>query len=241
MTSSSGLRVTQFDDYAANYDTALAQGLSVSGEEKEFFAVGRIRWLAGRLRRLGVHAGRVLDFGCGMGSAAPLLLEHLGADSVLGVDVSANLLERARNTYSSERTQFALLSDYRPAGTIDVAFCNGVFHHIPVDQRPSAIDVVYQSLRPGGLFALWENNPWSLGARLVMSRIPFDRDAVMVWPRTARRLLREGGFEVLGTDFLFIFPRTLRGLRPIEPYVCRLPLGAQYQVLGRRPERVAVR
>ena len=34
------------------------------------------------------------------------------------------------------------------------------------------------ALRPGGLFAFWENNPWNPGTRLVMSRIPFDRDAI---------------------------------------------------------------
>ena len=37
--------------------------------------------------------------------------------------------------------------------------------------------------------------------------------------------------SVLQTDFLFIFPHMLRGLRGLEPLVARLPLGAQYQIL----------
>jgi hypothetical protein len=67
-----------------------------------------------------------------------------------------------------------------------------------------------------------------------MSRIPFDRDAIMVFPHEARRLLRQAGFEILRTDYLFIFPRPLSALRLLEPPLSRLPFGAQYQILARR-------
>jgi len=49
------------------------------------------------------------------------------------------------------------------------------------------------------------------------------------------RLLRRAGFEVIRTDHLFIFPRQLAFLRPLEALVSRLPIGGQYQVLARRP------
>ncbi len=68
-----------------------------------------------------------------------------------------------------------------------------------------------------------------------MSRILFDRDAITLPPPETRRLLREGGFEILQTDFLFYFPRPLSWFRRLEPSLRRLPLGAQYQVLGRKP------
>ena len=100
---------------------------------------------------------------------------------------------------------------------------------------PHAIDYVLRSLRPGGLFAFWENNPWNPGTRYVMSRIPFDRDAITLSSPEARHLLRLGGFEILRTDFLFIFPRILDWCRWVEPLCSRLPLGAQYQVLCRKP------
>jgi hypothetical protein len=64
-----------------------------------------------------------------------------------------------------------------------------------------------------------------------MSRIPFDRDAILVSPPHARAILRQGGFRVLRSDFLFLFPRQLAFLRPIERRVARIPIGAQYQVL----------
>ena len=115
-----------------------------------------------------------------------------------------------------------------------MVFCNGVFHHILPAERAAAVDYIFHNLRPGGIFAFWENNPWNPGTRYVMSRIPFDRDAITLSPPTARRLLCDGGFEIERTDFLFLFPRALGWLRGIEPLVCRLPLGAQYQVLARK-------
>jgi SAM-dependent methyltransferase len=176
-----------------------------------------------------------MDFGCGIGSAAPYLLELLEASEVVGVDVSARSLAAARRMNRCERARFLSFDEYEPREEIDLVFCNGVFHHIPVEDRSAALSYVYRSLRPSGLFALWENNPLNPGTRLVMSRIPFDKDAVTLTSREARRMLRAAGFEILRTDFLFIFPRLLRGLRVIEPLVSRLPLGAQYQTLCRKP------
>jgi SAM-dependent methyltransferase len=127
------------------------------------------------------------------------------------------------------------LGEYQPRAAVDLAFCNGVFHHIPPKDRAEAVRYVSGCLRPGGLFSFWENNPWNPGTRYVMSRIPFDRDAMTLTPPEARRLLREGGFEIIRTHFLFIFPRFLRCCRFIEPLVAGCPFGAQFQVLARKP------
>jgi SAM-dependent methyltransferase len=116
-----------------------------------------------------------------------------------------------------------------------LVFCNGVFHHIPPGERPAAIDFIAKALRSKGLFAFWENNPWNPGTRYVMSRIPFDRDAITLSPPEARRLLRAGGFEILRTDFQFVFPRVLGWFRRFETALSPVPIGAQYQVLCRKP------
>jgi hypothetical protein len=84
------------------------------------------------------------------------------------------------------------------------------------------------------VFAFWENNPWNPGTRWVMSRIPFDRDAIKVGARRAVRMLEAAGFTVLRTEYLFIFPHALRRLRALERPLARFPLGAQYQVLAQK-------
>jgi SAM-dependent methyltransferase len=224
-----------FDSYADDYDAALAEGISISGENKDYFARRRIEWLRDCLAANEAAPEKVMDYGCGTGSSAPHLLEALGAKSIVGTDRSAKSLEIARKRFQSERVRFVAIQDCQPTGGIDLAFCNGVFHHIPPARRAEAVDYVLRSLRPGGIFAFWENNPWNPGTRYVMNRIPFDRDAVRLSAPQAKRLLRNGGFEILRTDFLFIFPKLLDWFRWIEPHCSSLPVGAQYQVLCRKP------
>ena len=227
--------MTKFDKYAVNYNTVLAKGLAVSGEDQMYFSRGRIVWLSKCLQRLQEQPRHVLDFGCGTGTAIEFLLKIIRPDAIVGLDISAESLAIARQTHPSAQVHFLLFGDYIPKAEMDLVFCNGVFHHIPLAERGAAIDRLFRSLRPGGLFALWENNPWNPGTHIVMHRIPFDRDAIKVWPVQARRLLRTAGFEVLHTSFQFVFPSVLRRLRGLEKGLSRYPLGAQYQVLCRKP------
>ncbi len=238
----------KFDAYAEDYDAALAQGLSVTGESKEYFARRRIEWLAARLRR--DTPRRVLDFGCGTGSATPYFFDVMKIESLVGIDVSPRSLQVARQTFtpddeasvqnspsnphSQPRARFVLRDEYSCAGDLDLVFCNGVFHHIPPAERSEAVAFIWRALRPGGWFALWENNPWNPGTRLVMNRCPFDDDAQTIAPPQARRLLRQGRFRIVRQDSLFLFPHALRRLRFIESRLATWPLGAQYLVLGRK-------
>jgi len=224
-----------FDDYAAEYDAALDQGIRVSGECKDYFARSRIEWLRACLKALQERPSIILDYGCGTGLTTSFFRELVSDASVLGVDVSSKSLDFATRLHGSDGIKFLLFDQYTPNAEIDLAFCNGVFHHILPRNRASAIDYIYRSLRPGGLFALWENNPWNPGTRYVMRRIPFDRDAIPLPAPETRQLLCAGGFDIIRIDFLFIFPRALRWFRTLEPLVSKLPLGAQYQVLCRKP------
>jgi trans-aconitate methyltransferase len=223
-----------FDEYAEAYEQALTNAIAVSGESREYFAEGRVTWLARCLRDPGDTPRTVLDFGCGDGATTPLLLAALQAELAVGIDVSAKSLEIARTQYATAKIRYEAIGDFQPCEQSDLAYCNGVFHHIPPEQRAEALALVHGALRAGGLFSFWENSPWSLATRYVMSRCAFDRDAITLTPPEARSLLRAGGFEILRTDFRFIFPRALRALRKIEDFVYRVPFGSQYQILCRK-------
>jgi SAM-dependent methyltransferase len=223
-----------FDDYAAAYKQALSAAIAPSGESREYFAEGRVAWLKRCLEELGQPVSTILDFGCGDGSTTPLLLEKLNAESAAGVDVSIKSLDIARKQHGSDQIRYESIGEFQSPEQFDLAYCNGVFHHIQPAQRGEALAIVRRALRAGGFFSLWENSPWSPATRYVMSRCAFDRDAILLSPPEARSLLRDAGFEILRTDFRFIFPRTLRALRAMENWAHRLPLGAQYQVLCRK-------
>ena len=225
---------TDFDDYAESYDAALSSALGSSGEHKSYFARGRVAWLADCLRQMDEAARAVMDFGCGTGSTTPLILELIGAETAVGVDVSLRSLEVAQKNHGLGRNRFLPMSEYTPNESLDLVYCNGVFHHIRPEGRGKVLEFIYASLRPGGLFSFWENNPWNPGTRYVMAHCAFDAEAITLPPPQAKWLLRAGGFEILRTDFLFIFPRMLKWLRGIEKRVAKLPLGAQYQVLCRK-------
>lgn len=222
-----------FDQYAADYEQALSNALAPAGESREYFAEGRVAWLKRCLENAGQKPLSILDFGCGDGATTPLLLESLQAESAIGIDVSAKSLDIARKHHATQRIRYESIGDFRASGQMDLAYCNGVFHHIQPAQRAAALTLVNRALRAGGLFSFWENSPWSPATRYVMSRCAFDRDAIMLTPPEARELLRDGGFEILRTDFRFIFPRALRAFRKIEDLVYRWPLGTQYQILCR--------
>ena len=224
----------QFDSFAEDYDAALNKGLSVSGEDKNYFARGRMACLAGALARLGKRPAEIMDFGCGTGSATPFVFEVFPEARLVGTDISDKSLAVARRHHGGPRASFALMDQYKPAGQLDMIFCNGVFHHIPLGERGKCVKYVLDALAPGGLFALFENNPWNPGTRLVMSRIPFDRDAITLSPPQTRKMLRDGGFEIVRSVSVFYFPRLLKWLRPAEKLLGGLPLGAQYLVLGRK-------
>ena len=225
----------QFDRHADTYDADLNAALSASGESKEYFAEKRVKWLKRQLRRLGRQPRCAIDYGCGIGDTSVLLLRSLDLESVIGLDVSARSLELAKQWHSGSGCRFLGFADHVPRADVDLVYSNGTFHHIPVAERASCVEYIRNSLRPGGLFSLWENNPWNLGTRYVMSQCAFDHDAVTLTPPEAARLLRAGGLEIIRTTYLFFFPRFLRPLRFWEPCLSRLPLGGQYQVLSRRP------
>ena len=224
----------EFDRFAGSYDEDLAKSLAITGESREFYAQKRIDWTAQCVARLPFSAQRILDYGCGDGANVPMLAATFKAEHVLGVDISSASIEVARQS-ARDGVQFLSINEWTPDGTMDLAFTNGVFHHIPPGEHDKCLTAIRHSLRPGGLFAFWENNPWNPGTRYVMAQCAFDENAIAISPREARKILSEAGLKVLRTDSLFYFPRQLRLLRPAERWFRGLPFGGQYLVLCQNP------
>lgn len=224
-----------FDSHASDYEAQCTQGLAVSGESKDFFARGRVEFLRRSWDRRGrPEPERVIDFGCGVGDVTPILAEAFPRAQVLGLDPSARCVERARTQFASERIAFATMGDAPPGASAQLVHLNGVIHHVAPADRAAVFAALATLVGPGGTVALFENNPWNPGTRLVMSRIPFDKDAVTITAPEVRRHLRDAGLRPTETGYLFYFPRFLRALRFTERYLTRLPLGAQYGVFAEK-------
>ncbi|MBV9673806.1 MAG: methyltransferase domain-containing protein [Verrucomicrobia bacterium] len=221
-----------FDAYASNYEKILAKSLSITGETGEYFSKQRIRITRRlidlhRLHRL----SKIVDFGCGPGIAIPFLIREFQPHSVVGVDISPQILAEATQRNHSGIVGFCHPKEY--SGYADLVFCNGVFHHIAPGDRGAALHFVHRVLRPGAIFALWENNPLNPGTRLVMSRCEFDRGTFTMTPGEARKMLKLAGFDVIRVTSAFFFPRLLAWLRHLEPSLAPTMLGGQYLILSR--------
>jgi SAM-dependent methyltransferase len=222
-----------FDDYVDNYDAACERGLQYAGESRDYFAKERVEFTRQRAGER-FDGCMILDFGCGPGHTTPHLLEAFPGASVVGLDDSAEMIASATKRFGGRQARFVSEFQEVAKAQFDLIYCNGVFHHIPPPERRAVMHELMERLRPGGLLALWENNPWNPGTRFVMSRIPFDRDAITLTYRESQRLLRSASFQLIGTTFHFYFPKALKALRSFEPMLRQLPLGAQYCVLGKR-------
>jgi len=224
----------EFDRSARSYEALFKPWLKVAGAPREYFAQSRMDWLLRVLRDQKVAPKRVMDFGCGTGMCLSLLADALKAEQVIGLDPSEESLAVARESAGSRPVQLATPAAYLPQQDMDLVFCNGVFHHIPLEERSGAVDYIYRSLRPGGIFALWENNPWNPIHNFAMKHSEIDKNAIPVPPPESRRLVSSGRFQVIRTDYLFFFPGYFTWLRPLERQLIKVPLGAQYQVLARK-------
>jgi SAM-dependent methyltransferase len=221
-------------DKSDEYEAMLARGLQLSGEDRHYFIAGRLEalrhWLGADFR-----PRAILDFGCGIGDTATRFASLYPEAEITGVDAAHGAVEHARREHGSARVRFETLDAFHASGRYDLCYSNGVFHHIAPSERVSAARLVRAALAPHGRFALMENNPWNPGARWVMRRIPFDRDAIPIAPPRARALVRDAGFAACQpARFLFFFPRALAWLRFTERPLARVPLGAQYCVLASR-------
>jgi trans-aconitate methyltransferase len=222
-----------FSDVGASYGEQLSRGLRLTGEGASYFAgrrVDRIRELA---NARGMRVRVVIDFGCGGGAAFPALRAAFGDARIIGFEPERALRDVAVGTARQSQVEILDADTLDARGDADIVYCNGVFHHIPVTDRLKAMGSLRAALRPGGLAFVWENSPFNPGTRLVMSRIPFDRDARLLTPGELRALQQSCGLTHLLTEYHFVFPRALGFLRSAESMLRSFPLGGQYLVAGR--------
>ncbi len=120
---------------------------------------GAPEWPAIRTMLLDVSGQRVLDLGCGFGWASRWLREQ-GAASVLGLDLSRNMIERARSTTSDAAItyQIADLNTLTlPEGVFDLVYSSLAFHYVADFGR--LVGTIFQSLAPGGRLVFTIEHP----------------------------------------------------------------------------------
>jgi ubiquinone/menaquinone biosynthesis C-methylase UbiE len=223
-----------FDQHALDYDATVQRAIGASGESVQYFAELKARLMARRLG--GIRPATILDFGCGIGNTTRALAAQFPASTVTGFDISLESIEVARRTTRAGNVRFTSAADHRlpfDDAAFDAAFTSCVFHHIEPRERLRSARELGRVLVPGAPLFLFEHNPLNPLTVLVVRSIPFDEGVVLLKSGDAIRLLRAAGFSTSTPWFYFFFPAMLRALRPLEPWLRRVPIGAQYFVVGR--------
>jgi len=106
-----------------------------------------------------VRSKRVVDLGCGFGWFCRWAREA-GAASVLGLDVSANMLTRARETTADPAItywQADLETVELPAASFDLAYSSLTLHYLV--NLAALFGAVHRALAPGGRFVFSAEHP----------------------------------------------------------------------------------
>lgn len=226
----------EFDHYAGDYETLVKDPLrDVFAADSAFFH--KRKWILLKeyfdSRRRSMKEQRWLDIGCGKGD-----LLRLGKDSfgeVVGCDPSEGMLEGCGDVNVQRQPESNALPFEDRSFDLVTAVC--VYHHLaPADQTALA-EEAFRVLKPGGLFAIFEHNPWNPATRIIVKRSPVDTTAVMLNSRKARRIMRGAGLLPVDTSYFLFFPEPLyRRFGGLEAFLTWLPAGGQYAVFARRDQ-----
>jgi len=101
---------------------------------------------------------RVLELGTGTGNLTQKLLDRFPQSIVVGYDVSAEMLARARAKLASARGRVQLhqsdISQVVFPGLFDAVISAIAVHHVPPPAKPILFHRLYAALRPGGVLVL---------------------------------------------------------------------------------------
>ncbi|MBU6267155.1 MAG: methyltransferase domain-containing protein [Sphingomonadales bacterium] len=219
----------EFDAVAADYAAQHARSIRLSGEDTGYFARYKIDLARALADRRGVAVRSILDFGAGIGNSLRPLRARFPDAAITCLDVSQASLEQCRRL-ASGAVDFQCYDGETlpPRGGFDLVFTACVFHHIPAAQHVALLRQIRERLAPGGLFVLFEHNPWNPLTRHAVRHCPFDANAVLIAAPEMRRRLRAAGFAAVEQRYTLFFPGPLRALRRMEPALAGVPLGAQY-------------
>ena len=193
----------------------------------------------------GRRIGRVLSIGCGDAPFEMLLARH--AESVLGVDLSPDGIEKARARAAAlglTNIEFRCqaVQELRLDESFDGVVCIGVLHHVPEDRLHELFASLHAHLRPGAFFFAREPSQRGflrplgrllLGARYDSYHSPDERE---LDSEDVAERLRAAGFTGVETGWIdlslipghYLFPQAsrwlMRAFAAVDRVFCATPL-----------------
>jgi len=138
------------------------------------FAAERARPFADLVGQVRTDEPRlVVDLGCGPGQLTASLADRWPGATILGIDSSPEMIERAR-TYATAQVSFAVqdLRDWRPASPVDVILSNATLQWVP-DHR-DLLPTLVEALDPDGWLAFQVPGNFAEPSHVLLDRLADD-------------------------------------------------------------------
>lgn len=223
-----------FDQFAKNYNEGLKEAVKLSGFEPDYFHEYKPRRMRDILGgEFSDRALKILDFGCGVGSAEKYLKKYFPNSTVCGCDVSSESIKTAVAANSNLQDCHYGVYDLEKLPfeeKFDIVFVAGVFHHIPRPQQLFTMKLLREALKDDGRMFIFELNPLNPATMYVAitNDYRFDKNSKLLTHFYASSLCRKAGFSRSDVKFSIFFPSFLKGLIPMEKHLAWLPMGAHY-------------
>lgn len=220
----------EFDQFSGDYERLVTDPVRTrfGGGNSDFFHQRKIELLLGFLKRKGLQPSGMawLDVGCGQGE-----LLKLGSGHFLrrcGCDPSEGMLASADSGIEVRSQPVATNLPYDSAA-FDLVTAVCVYHHVLPQDRVALTEEIRRVLKPGGTFVMIEHNPLNPVTKLVVSRVPLDKDAQLLSARAARAICSAAGLHPFSTEYFLYFPKSLyQQVGRVETMLRGFPLGGQY-------------
>jgi trans-aconitate 2-methyltransferase len=95
---------------------------------------------------------RIADIGCGPGNSTKALRERWPRAEILGLDSSAEMIDKARSAHPRERWILADAAQWKPDAPYDIVFSNAALQWIPDHER--LVPALFNALRGPGALAV---------------------------------------------------------------------------------------
>jgi len=143
------VKETSFGDWFLSTDTWVHRVLAIALDEFETL-------LSPRLGRYPT----IVDLGFGHGHSLPMLDQRFSPDTIIGLDIDPEALERAADKVNDCASDVQLrvgdaTSMDLPDASVDMVLCHQTLHHI-VDHE-ATVREIYRVLKPGGVLLMAES------------------------------------------------------------------------------------
>ncbi|MBE7635408.1 methyltransferase domain-containing protein [Sneathiella sp. P13V-1] len=122
-------------------------------DQYHLFSDHRLRPALDLLSQVHLTTPRVIyDLGCGTGNVTSLLSKRWGDSIIVGVDSSAEMLEKAKNDHPALEWKQADIQHFEPTSKGHLIFSNAALHWL--DKHDELIPSLLEQLIPGGVLAV---------------------------------------------------------------------------------------